>query len=41
LPDFAPEVQPAPETLVNIPTSFSAGSAEPVTLTTAPLAASW
>ena len=38
LPSVAPQVQPAPTTLVNIPTSFSAGSADPVTLTTEPLA---
>jgi hypothetical protein len=38
LPRFTIQVAPAPATLVNIPTSFSAGSAEPVTLTTEPLA---
>jgi hypothetical protein len=38
LPTAAPQVSPAPETLVNIPTRLSAGSAEPVTLTTEPLA---
>lgn len=38
LPRFTPEIRPAPSTLVNIPTRLSAGSAEPVTLTTEPLA---
>jgi hypothetical protein len=38
LPKFTPDVKPAPSTLVNIPTRLSAGSAEPVTLTTEPLA---
>ncbi len=38
LPRFTPQIRPAPSTLVNIPTRLSAGSAEPVTLTTEPLA---
>jgi hypothetical protein len=38
LPVFTTRVQPSPLTLVNIPTTFSAGSAAPVTLTTEPLA---
>ena len=37
LPAFAPQIRPVPTTLVNVPTSFAAGSAEPVTLQTAPL----
>jgi hypothetical protein len=33
LPTFAVRADPAPQTLVNVPTAFSAGSAEPVVLT--------
>lgn len=38
LPRFAIQIRPEPSTLVNIPTSFAAGTAEAVTLTTEPLA---
>ncbi len=37
LPVWTPDVRPVPTTLVNVPTSFAAGSADPVTLQTAPL----
>lgn len=33
LPTFAVRTDPAPQTLVNVPTAFSAGSAEPATFT--------
>lgn len=38
LPEFTPDSRPMPTTLVNVPTSFAAGTADPVTLTTEPLA---
>lgn len=38
LPRFTPQIKPAPSTLVNLATKLSAGSSEPVTLTTQPLA---
>lgn len=38
LPKFDTEIRPVPTTLVNVPTSFAAGTADPVTLTTEPLA---
>lgn len=38
LPKFDTEIRPVPTTLVNVPTSFAAGTADAVTLTTEPLA---